>query len=272
MFRVLRTAALAPGIRRLSVVAPRVARRWRPGQFVIVRPTPSAERIPLTIVDGSESAIDLVVHEVGRTTLLLNRLEAGDEITDLVGPLGNPTETDHFGTVVVVGGGVGTAVAYPVGRALVDAGNRVIAVIGARSSDMLVLVDEFAALGAEVAVTTDDGSAGTAGPVTIELRRLVDAEQPARVFAAGPIPMMRAVAEATRDAAIPTWVSLNPIMIDGTGMCGGCRVRIGDQTRFACVDGPEFDGHLVDFDLLERRNHAYAAFERCALARTVQTS
>jgi ferredoxin/flavodoxin---NADP+ reductase len=270
MFRVLRTAVLAPGIRRLNVDAPRVARRWRAGQFVIVRPTPTAERIPLTIVHGGDDTIDLVVQEVGRTTLLLNRLEAGDDIADVVGPLGNPTETGRFGTVVVVGGGVGTAVAYPVGRALVEAGNRVIAVIGARSSDMLVLVDDFAALGADVVVTTDDGSAGTAGPVTVEVRRLIDTAHPARVFAAGPIPMMQSVAEATREAAVPTWVSLNPIMIDGTGMCGGCRVRVGGESRFTCVDGPEFDGHLVDFDLLERRNRAYAAFERCALARTTE--
>lgn len=254
------------------MAAPRVARRWRPGQFVIVRPRPGDERIPLTIVDAADGAVDLVVQEVGRTTGILNRLEAGDRLADVVGPLGRPTETGPFGTVIVVGGGVGAAVAFPVARGLTDAGNRVIAVVGARSADMLVLVDDFAAIGAEVAVTTDDGTAGAAGPVTVEVRRLMEDAAPDRVFAAGPVPMMAAVADVTRPADIPTWVSLNPIMVDGTGMCGGCRVRVDDETRFACVDGPEFDGHLVDFELLTRRNRAYAEFERCALARPLETA
>jgi ferredoxin/flavodoxin---NADP+ reductase len=269
MHALTATVDLAPGVRRLRVVAPRVARRWRPGQFVIARPTATSERIPLTIVDGGDETIDLVVQEVGRTTTLLNRLEAGDAISDVVGPLGIPSDTGPFGTVVVVGGGVGAAVAYPVARGLLDAGNRVHAVIGARNADMLILVDDFSTMGAEVSVTTDDGSSGIEGPVTVALRGLLDGSLPDRVFAAGPVAMMAAVAEETRSAGIPTWVSLNPIMVDGTGMCGGCRVRVGDATLFACVDGPEFDAHLVDFALLGRRNRAYARFEACALERTL---
>jgi ferredoxin/flavodoxin---NADP+ reductase len=269
MFRVLHTEEIAPRIHRMRIEAPRVARRWEPGQFAIVRPTPDGERIPLTIVDAADSAIELIVQEVGRTTMLLAARGVDDEIADVVGPLGQASPVARYGTVLVVAGGVGAAVAYPTARGLVDAGNRVIAVVGARTADLVILADEMADHGIEVTVTTDDGSAGIEGTVIDEVGRLVSAGVPDRVFAAGPIPMMRAVAEATRDRGIPTLASLNPIMIDGTGMCGGCRVNVGGAIRFACIDGPEFDAHLVDFDILERRNQAYADFERCRLIATL---
>lgn len=259
---ILESTSLAPAIRYLRVEAPKIAKRQQPGQFVIVRATPSAERIPLTISDTGEGWIALVVQAVGRSTGVLCQMEAGEQLEDLVGPLGMPSEIERFGSVIVIGGGVGTAIAYPTARALARAGNRVVAIVGARSRESVILEPELRACVDEVLVTTDDGSYGTAGFVTDVLQRLVeDHPAPDRVLAIGPIPMMRAVAEVTRPQAIPTIVSLNPIMVDGTGMCGGCRVRVDGRTRFACVDGPEFDAHLVDFDLLERRNRAYEAFE-----------
>jgi ferredoxin--NADP+ reductase len=263
MATILEARTLGPAIRYFRVSAPKIARRQRPGQFVIVRVMPRGERIPLTIADAGGDWIALIVQAVGRTTGIMSLLEAGDELEDLVGPLGTPSEIDRYGTVVIVGGGVGTAIAYPTARALVRAGNRVIAIIGGRTRDHVILEDELRASVDDVLVTTDDGSYGTHGFVTDVLEQLVTSDEPPdRVLAIGPIAMMRAVAEVTRPDGIPTVVSLNPIMVDGTGMCGGCRVRIGDQTRFACVDGPEFDAHLVDFDLLARRNGAYAEFER----------
>ncbi|HEX9643543.1 MAG TPA: sulfide/dihydroorotate dehydrogenase-like FAD/NAD-binding protein [Acidimicrobiia bacterium] len=271
MHQILTAAFIAPDVKRFRVVAPRVARHWRPGQFVIVRPTPESERIPLTIVEADpggsghrdEGWIGLIVQRVGKTTHVLSRLEAGDAISDVAGPLGTPSEIERFGTVVVVGGGVGTAIVYPVATALREAGNRVVAVIGARTAELLILTTELAEAGAEVIVLTDDGTGGERGQVTDALRRLVDGgEAVDRVFAVGPIPMMRSVADVMRDTAIPTVVSLNPIMVDGTGMCGGCRVSVGGETLFACVDGPEFPAELVDFGLLAARNRAYADFEQ----------
>jgi ferredoxin--NADP+ reductase len=263
MATILESRPLAPAVRYLRVEAPKIARRYRPGQFVIVRAMPDGERIPLTISDAGDGWIALVVQAVGRTTGVLNLLEAGDELEDLVGPLGTPSEIEDFGTVVVIGGGVGTAIAYPTARALARAGNHVTGIIGGRTRARVILEAEMRAAVADVFVTTDDGSLGTAGFVTDVLRPMVTSSHPPdRVVAIGPIPMMRAVAEVTRSAAIPTIVSLNPIMIDGTGMCGGCRVRVGGQTKFACVDGPEFDGHLVDFGVLARRNRAYVEFEQ----------
>lgn len=259
---ILESTPLAPAIRYLRVEAPKISKRQQPGQFVIVRATPGAERIPLTISDTGEGWIALVVQAVGRSTGVLCQMEAGEQLEDLVGPLGMPSEIERFGSVIVIGGGVGTAIAYPTARALARAGNRVVGIVGARSRENVILEPELRACVDEVLVTTDDGSYGTAGFVTDVLHRLVeDHPAPDRVLAIGPIPMMRAVAEVTRPHAIPTIVSLNPIMVDGTGMCGGCRVRVDGRTRFACVDGPEFDAHLVDFDLLERRNRAYEAFE-----------
>ncbi len=264
MFSIREAQFLAPSVKRFWVEAARVAQYWRPGQFVIVRVADDGERIPLTIADGNRDAgtICLIVQAVGATTMAINRLEVGDSLTDVVGPLGVPSDIGNFGTVVVVGGGVGTAIAYPVARALRDAGNRVVAIVGARSKEQLILEDELAEVCNQVHPATDDGSYGRHGFVTDVLADLLEGEETIdRVFAVGPIPMMRAVAELTRSHQVTTTVSLNPIMIDGTGMCGGCRVLVGETTKFACVDGPEFDAQSVDFDVLMARNRAYQGFE-----------
>jgi ferredoxin--NADP+ reductase len=229
---------------------------------VIVRVSHDGERIPLTVAEADPAGwITLVVQGVGRTTRLMNQLETGDDLADVAGPLGRPSEIDDYGTVVVVGGGVGTAIAYPTARAMSEAGNRVVAIVGGRTADLVILVEEIERFADEVIVTTDDGSAGRKGLVTDALLEVMDREQVDRVVAIGPIPMMRAVADQAGADSIPTIVSLNPIMVDGTGMCGGCRVLVGGQTRFACVDGPEFDAAEVDFDVLEVRNRAYREFE-----------
>lgn len=260
---IVETRVLAPDVKLFRVKAPKVARKHRAGQFVIVRVSPDGERIPLTIAASNPEAglITLVVQAVGKTTSVMNALEAGDEILDLAGPLGTPSEVDRFGTVVVVGGGVGIAVTYPTAVALSQAGNTVIAVIGARSETNLLFQSELSAVCNEVQVCTDDGSFGRHGFVTDALADLLATRRVDRVLAAGPIPMMAAVAEATRSHGIPTVASLNPIMVDGTGMCGGCRVAVGGVNRFACLDGPDFDAHQVDFDLLGKRNRAYAGWE-----------
>lgn len=266
-FEIRSTETLGPDIVRHVVHAPRVSRYARPGQFVIVRVDAAGERIPLTVSDSDvdRGTITLVVQAVGRTTTLLNERCAGDHLADVLGPLGRPTEIERFGTCATIGGGLGTAIVLPVARALADAGNDVVGIVGARDAEHLILIEDMEAICTELIVTTDDGSAGRHGFVT---DALVDTVQEGvdYVFAAGPIPMMAAVADATRPLVIKTVVSLNPIMVDGTGMCGGCRVRVGDQTRFACVDGPEFDAHLVDFELLAARNAAYLEFERCRVA------
>lgn len=264
MFPVIDAAFIAPDVKRFEVYAPRVARYWSPGQFVILRVDEGGERIPLTVTDVSrdEGTIFLVVQGVGATTRRLNALGPLDTIADVAGPLGAPAEIGMHGTVAVVGGGVGTAVALPIARALAEAGNTVIAIVGGRTADLAILTDELESFADTVIVTTDDGSRGRKGTVTDPLSELVAEGRLDRVVAAGPIPMMRAVAEVTRSAGIPTVASLNPIMVDGTGMCGGCRVLVGGETRFACVDGPEFDAHEVDFDILAARNTAYCEFEK----------
>lgn len=264
MFRILATDVIGPDIKRFRIEAPRIAAKRKAGQFVIVRVAAYGERIPLTIAaaDPDEGWIELIVQGVGATTKRMNRLVAGDDLTDVAGPLGRPSEVAHYGTVVCIGGGVGTAIAYPTAVAMRNAGNDVISIVGGRTADHVILADELAEVG-EVVVTTDDGSAGRAGFVTDALQSLIAEGRPIDlVFAIGPIPMMQAVAEATRPHHIHTVVSLNPIMVDGTGMCGGCRVSVAGQTRFACVDGPEFDAHDVDFEVLARRNRSYLAFER----------
>lgn len=267
-FPILASEALAPDVRRLRIRAPRVARRQRPGQFVIVRVHERGERIPLTIADADAEAgtIDLIVQGVGKTTRLLNGRRPGEALLDVAGPLGKPSEITDSGTVVVVSGGVGTAIVYPTARAQARAGTRVISILGARTADLLILERELREVSSVLYVLTDDGSRGERGLVTERLERLLGTLRPDHVFAVGPIPMMRAVAEVTREPGIPTTVSLNPLMVDGTGMCGGCRVRVGGKTRFACIDGPEFDAHQVDFELLAQRNRSFAHQERCALA------
>lgn len=266
MFEILANDWLTPATRWVRVHAPRVATHWKPGQFVIIRVGDEGERIPLTIAggDATEGWIELVVQGVGKTTHLVNHLGPGDSLADLVGPLGSPSEIAPVGTVAVVGGGVGAAIAFPVAAEHARVGNRVVAILGARSADQLILETELRSVCAEVLVCTDDGTWGEHGLVTDVLARLIAREAIALVVAVGPIPMMGAVAETTRPMAIPTIVSLNPIMVDGTGMCGGCRVNVGGRTQFACTDGPEFDAHLVDFAGLSLRNRAYVAFERAA--------
>ncbi|HEY7096429.1 MAG TPA: sulfide/dihydroorotate dehydrogenase-like FAD/NAD-binding protein [Terriglobales bacterium] len=260
VFKIIQAKFIAPGIKRFIISAPRIARKRKPGQFVILRLYPEGERIPVTIEnsDPEQGSINIVVQSAGKTTNLLNALETGDSILDVVGPLGKPSEIENFGTVVVIGGGVGTAMAYPTAVALKHAGNRVISIVGARTKDLVILEDEMRAVSDSLMLTTDDGTYADKGFVTDKLRQLIEnGTRIDLVLAVGPIPMMRAVAEVTRKERIRTIVSLNPIMIDGTGMCGGCRVLIDGKSEFACVDGPEFDAHRVDFGVLVQRNATY---------------
>ena len=266
MFTIIRNEELAPQVHRLVVEAPRVAAARRPGQFVIVRLRDGAERIPLTIADADELAgtITLVIQAIGTGTKAIVATPAGEGIRDVAGPLGRATEIEKWGKVACIGGGVGTAVLFPMAKALAEADNQVVAIIGGRGQPQVILRDELAEFCDEVLVTTEDGSLGTKGFVTVELGRMLEdeAHRPAAVYAVGPVPMMAAIADQTRPFGVKTIVSLNPIMVDGTGMCGGCRVTIGDEIKFACVDGPEFDGHLVNFRELARRQSAYQG-HRC---------
>jgi len=265
VFKIVHAQFIAPGIKRFEIEAPRIARKQRPGQFVIIRVNETGERIPLTIEksDPEKGTVNIVVQSIGKTTHLLNSLETGDSILDIVGPLGKPSEIENFGTVVVMGGGVGTAMAYPSASALKKAGNRVITIIGGRNKDLVILENEMREVSDTVFVTTDDGSYGDKGLVTDKLKQLIDnGTRIDEVLAVGPIPMMKAVADMTRKEHIKTIVSLNPIMIDGTGMCGGCRVLVEGKSEFACVDGPEFDAHRVDFAVLVQRNAMYREAEK----------
>ena len=269
MFKIIHAEFLAPGIKRFVIEAPRIARKQNPGQFVILRIYEEGERIPVTIEnsDPERSTISIVVQAAGKTTHLLNSLETGDAILDVVGPLGKPSEIRKYGTVVVVGGGVGTAMAYPTAAALKQAGNRVLSIVGARNQELVILEKEMRAVSDAVMITTDDGSYADKGFVTDKLRQLIEnGTRIDLVIAVGPIVMMKAVAEMTRKENIHTVVSLNPIMIDGTGMCGGCRVLIDGKSEFACVDGPEFDAHKVDFSVLVQRNTMYRDAEQRSLA------
>jgi len=268
MHPIVARSQLSPNVTRLVVEAPRIAEIRQPGQFVIVRRGPGAERIPLTIADVDKSAgtISLVIQAIGASTSELTTLQVGDAITDVAGPLGRPTELLEAGHAVCVGGGVGTAVVYPIAQALARNGVKVTSVIGGRSKEWVIYEDELRAAG-DVIVCTDDGSYGRHGFVTEALKDLCEAGGIDEVFAVGPVPMMRACSELTRPYGIKTTVSLNSIMIDGTGMCGGCRVAIDGKSQYACVDGPEFDGHKVDFRLLADRLTTYREFEQAALER-----
>ncbi len=267
MFAIVDAKFLGPGVKQFEIVAPRIARAQRPGQFVIVRLHDRGERIPLTVKasDPQKGTITLVVQGIGKTTMLFNELGAGDAILDVVGPLGKPSEIEQLGTVVVIGGGVGTAIALPTAKALHDAGNTVLTILGARTKDLLILEDEVRAVSDETFIMTDDGSYGEKGLVTDKLNKLVADRKIHLVLAIGPVPMMKAVAESTRAGAIKTIVSLNSIMVDGTGMCGGCRVVVGEKSAFACVDGPEFDAHQVNFQVMTQRNAMYRDKEKVAL-------
>jgi len=268
VFKIVHAQFIAPGIKRFVLEAPRIARKQKPGQFVILRIYEEGERIPVTIEnsDPAGGTISIVVQSVGKTTHLLNSLNTGGQILDVVGPLGKPSEIGKFGTVVVVGGGVGTAMAYPTAAALKRAGNRVISIIGARTRELVIREEELRAVSDALMITTDDGSYADKGFVTDKLRQLIqNGTRIDLVLAVGPIVMMKAVAEMTRKENIRTVVSLNPIMIDGTGMCGGCRVLIDGKSEFACVDGPEFDAHKVNFEVLVQRNAMYREAEQRSL-------
>ena len=267
MNRVLRRVELADRIVQLDVEAPRIAKRRRPGQFVIVRVVEGGERIPLTIADADpeEGSVTLVVQVVGKTTTLLSHLAPGDSILDLAGPLGRPTHIERYGMVAVVAGGIGVAPLYPIAQALAEVGNGLVGVLGARTRALVVWEDRLASVCDELVVTTDDGTYGRAGRVTDALAEIASRRRLDLVVAIGPPVMMKAVSELTMPMQIPTVVSLNPIMVDGTGMCGGCRVLVGGQNRFVCVEGPEFDGHQVDFDNLIARLNAYKEYEQESL-------
>ncbi len=268
MHKIIEREKLAPDIFRLQIKAPRVARKVKPGQFIVLRLDEKGERFPLTVVEKfpQPGEIVIIVQAVGYSTTRLAQMKPGEEILDILGPLGQPTEIKQFGRVACLGGGVGTALIYPLTRAFAESGNRVTTFIGAQSGEMVILESELEEYSEELIVTTDDGSYGRAGFVTEALADQLDAgEHFDLVYAIGPVPMMQAVADLTRSEGIKTIVSLNPIMVDGTGMCGGCRVTVGGEVKFACMDGPEFDAHQVDFEELKARQNFYKEAEQCKL-------
>ena len=260
MFKILESRVVGLNIKQFVVEAPRIARKQKPGQFVILRLHEKGERIPLTIKSSDPVAgtVTIAVQGIGKTTSLLNSLETGDSILDMVGPLGHPSEIENYGTAVILAGSVGTAMALPTAHALKAAGNQVVFIEGARSTEMVVFEDEVRSASTETYIMTDDGSYGEQGLVTKKLNELLAAGRKIDfVLAVGPVPMMRAVAQITKPLGIKTMVSLNSIMVDGTGMCGGCRVLMGTESKFACVDGPEFDASQVNFEVLMQRNAMY---------------
>jgi ferredoxin/flavodoxin---NADP+ reductase len=263
--KIVKKRNLAAEVVLMEIAAPEIAKKRKPGQFIMLRIDEEGERIPLTIADSDPSAgtITIIVQTVGKSTRQLGNLPEGGEILDLAGPLGKATHIENFGTVVAIGGGVGTAVVYPIAKGLKNAGNKLISIIGARNKSLLILTEEMKKISDRMLVSTDDGSEGIHGFVTDVLKKIIDeGTKPDVVFAIGPLPMMKAVSNFTRPLEIKTIVSLNPIMIDGTGMCGGCRVSVNNETKFACVDGPEFDGHQVDFDNLGQRLKMYNEHEK----------
>lgn len=268
MYQILSKEDIASAISKFVIHAPLVARKRKAGNFVIIRVIDSGERIPLTIVDSNQAdgTITLIVQAIGKTTKLLCSKKAGDYLVDVLGPLGNPTPIENHGAVACVGGGVGTAELYPITKALKNAGNAIYSIIGGRTKELVILEQEMRECSDEVFITTDDGSYGQKGIVTDPLRLLLAQSRfgVKAVYAIGPLPMMKAVSHLTREFGVKTLVSLNAIMVDGTGMCGGCRVTIDGKMKFACVDGPEFDAHQVDFDELILRNRSYVDFERLA--------
>lgn len=268
MNKILATEVLTPNSKLFVVEAPQIARKAKPGQFIILRVDENGERIPLTLADRNpeEGTITLIVQQVGKTTRQMGTLEAGDYLADVVGPLGQPTHIEKYGTVLCIGGGFGMAAMYPIAHALKEAGNKLIAVIGARSENLLLWEGRMRSIADEMYVTTDDGSKGTKGIVIDPLKELISQGRKLDlVVAIGPVVMMKAVSKLTELPGIRTMVSLNPIMIDGTGMCGGCRVTVGGQTKFCCVDGPDFDAHKVDWDELLARLSVYQAEEKISL-------
>ena len=268
MYEILAKEALAPVVKLMVIAAPDVARKAKAGQFVIVRATEEGERIPLTIADydRDEGTVTIVFQEVGKTTMHLGTLEVGDELASLTGPLGNPTEIENYGTVICAAGGLCIALVFPIARALREAGNYVITIIGARNKELIFWEDRMRSASDELIVCTDDGSYGRKGFVVDPLKELLETRDDiGHIWVIGPAIMMKFTALATKPFNVPTTVSLNSIMVDGTGMCGSCRVEVGGETKFACVHGPEFDGHQVDWDLLLARQRIYLDEEKQAL-------
>lgn len=267
MYRILKKKVLNAHVTQMDIEAPLIAKKAEPGQFIILRVDDEGERIPLTIADfdREKGSVTIIFQIVGSTTEQLNQKNEGEYINDFVGPLGVATHTKGLKKVAVVGGGVGCAIAYPVAKKLHQQGTQVHSIVGFRNKDLVILEDEFSLVSDKLRVMTDDGSYGEKGLVTNALKALIDSgEQYDHVFAIGPIIMMKFVAKLTKEYGIKTTVSMNPIMIDGTGMCGGCRLTVGGETKFACVDGPDFDGHLVDFDEAMDRASMYKDYERKA--------
>ncbi|MBQ4087477.1 MAG: sulfide/dihydroorotate dehydrogenase-like FAD/NAD-binding protein [Clostridia bacterium] len=271
MYSIVRKKQLNETVMLMEILAPQVAKKAEPGQFIILRATEDGERIPLTVADydREKGTVTIIFQIVGATTKVLSTLNEGDSLADFVGPLGRATKTEGLKKVAVVGGGVGCAIAYPVAKKLHGQGCEVHAIVGFRNRDLVILEDEFRAASDKLVMMSDDGSVGEKGLVTDALKRLIESgEQYDEVIAIGPLIMMKFVSKLTKEYNIPTVVSMNPIMIDGTGMCGGCRLSVGGEMKFACVDGPEFDGHQVDFDEAMDRASMYKDFERHAYEKT----
>jgi ferredoxin--NADP+ reductase len=264
--KVIAKQVLAPRIVRLIIKAPAIAEKAQPGHFVIVRLNDRAERIPLTIADFDrvKETITLIIQEVGKSSAMINQMNIGDSFADILGPLGTPYPVEKIGTVVGVAGGLGAAPLYPKIKALHEAGNKVIVILGAQKKELLILIDELKVVSHELIITTDDGSVGIHGLVTEPLRQVLDREKVDEVIAIGPVPMMDACVKVTKERQVKTVVSLNAVMVDGTGMCGGCRVTVGGQSKFCCVDGPAFDGLAVDFAELRQRQRYYSEQEKKA--------
>ena len=274
MFQITRKQEMAKGsIIRFDVSAPKIAAKAKAGQFVIIRVNETGERIPMTIADKDEFAgiITIIFQVVGKTTALMRSLKAGEFLRDVVGPLGKPADIENLGTVVMVGGGTGVAILHHVAKSFKEAGNYVIGIIGSKEKDLLILENEMTTICDELVVTTDDGSWGVRGFVTQPLEKYLQERYDIKlVYAIGPIVMMNNVCKLTKKYNLKTMVSLNPVMIDGTGMCGGCRVTVDNKTQFCCVDGPDFDGHLVDFDELDKRNNMYLKDEKDSLLYSIR--
>jgi len=269
MYKILKKEVLSPTLKLFEIDAPKIAKKCQAGQFIILRIDEKGERIPLTIADFNrdKGTITLIFAEVGKSTQQLGRMEAGDSLVDFIGPLGCPSEIEKYGRVVCIGGGVGIAPVFPITRALKEAGNEVIGIAAARNKDLLFWLDEFKAQCSEFRVCTDDGSLGEKGLVTDILKKVIEEKGKIDyIIAIGPLPMMKFTAALTKPYGIKTMVSMNSIMVDGTGMCGACRLTVGTETKFACVDGPEFDGHLVDFNEAQRRSEIYKDEEQRAIA------
>jgi len=274
MPKVVDNIQIGPQNWKMIVEVPKLVKKAKPGQFVIIRINEQGERVPMSIagLDPDNGLLTIIYQVVGKTSALMTTVPAGGEMLDCVGPLGLPTHVDNWGTAILVGGGIGIAPIYPIAQEWKKAGNKLITIIGARSKNILFYEEEHKAVADELHVCTDDGSYGHHGFVSDVLKNILDSGEKVRmIMAIGPVPMMRVVANLTRPYEVSTWVSLNPLMVDGTGMCGGCRVAIGDTTKFACVDGPDFDGHLVDFDLLTKRLSAYKEQEKTAFHRFLES-